>query len=340
MKKIICITITLLISLTILPSFSYAAKGDFYNRNESELSKVQMGEDYIDTIKAYDFETNSFQCGTFDLNCKINASQMNWALGLANFVADGTQLLVLNPELITKDEAFVKYKNYLSELSSSMLVLFLVWQIMAMVIRRFGDPDDYPSAMNQKLVSVTVAAMMIGLYEPIFSYILTIEHDVTSAILTSGFDRERLALMIFMYTTDYSIFFTLFIAIIYIVFIIALVYRFVSFGFFYVVGPVAIPTMVNEEFNYFQIWLRYIVNNIITLFLQSLCFTLSVAATTNQFTFTKNLPYGVDIAAGFLLAIVFCFFALVIPGILGNLGSSTGTGRTLGRIARYAVIRR
>lgn len=331
---------TLVFSFTLLPDFTYAEKGDFYKKHESELNKIPMGDDYIETLKAYDSTTNSFECGTFDINCKIHSSQLSWSLGLSNFVADGTQLLVLNPEMITKDEAFVKYKNYLSELSTSMLVLFLVWQVMAMMVRRYGDPDDYPSAMNQKLVAVVVGGIFLGLYEPIFNYILTIQHDVTSAILTSGFDREQISLMVFMYTAEYSVFFTLFVAIIYIVFIIALVYRFVSLGFFYVVGPIAIPTMLNEEFNYFQIWLRYIVNNIITLFLQSLCFALAIAATTNQFSFTKNLPYGVDIAAGFLLAAVFCFFALVVPGILGNLGSSTGTGRTIGRIARYAVMKR
>lgn len=340
MKLLHKVLLVFLIFSIITPQNGFAKEKDFYKKHKKQFDKVIISESYLDTIKSYDSETNEFNCGMIDVDCRLTAFQLKWATGLAIFIADGTKLLVLSPDMITKDNGFVKYKNYLQGLSTGLLVLFMLWQIMAMMMRRFGDPDDYPSAMNQKLLNVFVGAAFLGLYQPIFDMILTVQHDITSAIISSGIDKDSILLMMMLYTPKYSIFFTLFIGIINIVFLIALVYRFVALGFFYVVGPAAIPTIVNEEFNYFSVWWRYIINNIVTLFAQSLCFTLSLASMTGQFTFTKNLPAGIDVVAGFLLSIVFCFFALVIPSILGNLGSSTGTGRTLGRIARYAVIRR
>lgn len=340
MKKAIILLLTISLLVLLFPLATFAEKGDFYDKYKSRFDDANISDDYLDMVKVYDSETNSFECGTLDLQCKVQATSLVWATGLNNFVADATELLVLKPHLITEDRAFIRYKNYLKSLSNGMLILFIIWQIMMIVIRRFGDSDDYGQALNQKIILIFGSAILLGLYERIFAEILGIQNAVTSAILQSGLTRDELLLMVFIYTPEYSIFFSIFLGIINIIFAIALIYRFVALGFFYVVGPVAIPTMVNDEFNYFQIWLRYVVNNIVTLFMQSIAFVLAISAMTGQFTFTRNLPVGLDVVAGFLLSTVLCFFALVIPSILGNLGSSTGTGRALGRVARFAVMKK
>lgn len=323
-----------------VPTTSLADKGDFYEKYEKDFKKMKFPDSYTDTIKSYDYDTNTFDCGLTKLNCHTTAFQLGWATGLAKFSAQAVQGILMDPEQIVKEPAFVRFKGYFQSMSTGLLVLFLIWHTMVMMMRRFGDPDDYGQAMNQKLLQVFAGASMLALYEPIFNIILTLQNDLTSGILKSGVGNEKLVLMVLLYSPGYSILFSLAMGIIYIVFSIAILYRFVALGFFYVVGPVAIPTIVNEEFNYFQLWLKFIVNNIVTLFMQSLAFALAVAAMTNQFAFTKNLPIGLDIVMGFLLAMVLCFFALVIPSILGNLGSSTGTGRMMGRVARYALMRR
>lgn len=339
MKKILSLSLIIfvLINFFVVDS-AFAEKGDFWEKHKGEFENYP--DSYTDVVKVFDSETMTFHCGTFSIDCKIQALQYGIALGFANFVATGTQVLVLDPETIVKDQGFVKYKNYLKDLSTTMLALFLVWQIMIMVARRFGDPDDYPQAMSNKLFLVVSGAIFLGLYEPIFTYILKIQNLAVTNLLEAGLDKDQLFLMIFLYSPDYSIVFGIFVGLINIIFLLALIYRFVAFGFFYVVGPIAIPTIVNEEFNYFQVWLRAIVNNLVTLFLQTLAFVLALASMTGQLGFVKNLPHGVDVVVGFLLAIVFCFFALVIPSYLGNLGASTGTGRTLGKLIRYSVIRR
>ena len=338
MKKTLLILLILLISFNFISKSAFAEKGDFYERHESEFESYP--DSYKDIVKKFDSETMTFDCGGLEIDCKIQSIQYSFALGLANFVSVGAKILVLEPDTIVKDKGFVKYKNYLKDLSTTMLSLFLIWQIMIMVARRFGDPDDYPQAMNNKLFLVVSGAIFIGLYEPIFSYILKIQNLAVNNLLDSGLSEDQLFLMIFLYSPSYSIIYGIFVGLINIVFVLALTYRFIAFGFFYVVGPIAIPTIVNEEFNYFQLWLRAIVNNLVTLFLQTLAFVLGLSAITGEMGFVAGLPTGVDVVVGFIVAIGFCFFALVVPSLLGNLGASTGTGRTLGKIVRYSVIRR
>jgi hypothetical protein len=343
MKKIILAIFSIfIVAMVTLPTFASAEKGDFYDDNKKKIDERFDGDkDAIKFIKAYDPSTNNFDCGITEISCHVMGTYYEMALGFANFVSQGTKVLVLEPDAIVKDKAFTTYKGYLKDLSTIMLSTFLLWQVIILTARRFGDPDDYPQALNGKIFSVVAGALFLGLYEIIFSNILEIQHMAVSAILESGLDKKQLYLMIFLNSPDYSIVYGFFVGIVMIVFLIALIYRYVAFGFFYVVGPVAIPTIVNEEFNYFNVWLKAIVNNLVTLFCQSICFALALSAMLGKMNFVEGLPgYGVQTVVGFLLALVFCFFALAIPSILGNLGASTGTARSLTKVVRYSMMRR
>lgn len=334
----------LLISLVLIsfPTQIFADKGDFYDDHKDILDAAPLSDDYIDVIKEYDFETNSFDCGGFGLkiNCKMLSFQFSLATSFMSFVADGTEYLILNPEQITEEEGFNKYKGYFGDLSITLLSIFVVYQTLMMVLRRLGDPDDYPQAMNRNILALFGAAILLGIYEPMFDWIMEIQNAAVTGVIDSGVSKEALTLMVFLYSSRYSIFFSIFVGIVMLVFALAIVYRFISIGFAYITGPLAIPTMLNDEFNYFQVWLRFMVNSVVTLFLQSICYGLAMSSITVQFSFLKDLPFGVDVVVGFLFALVICFFALTIPGILGNLGASTGTGRMLGRVTRYAVTKR
>lgn len=109
-------------------------------------------------------------------------------------------------------------------------------------------------------------------------------------------------------------------------------YRFVLFGLLYVVGVLAIPTILNDEYNYFSLWIRQLINNGVTLFLQALSFSLGFQA------LLKNSEFGQG--AFFSVAMAFFILALTIPGILGQLGASSGSGRAIGTLVRYVARKR
>ncbi|MFS0783348.1 hypothetical protein [Bacillus sp. 1P06AnD] len=340
MKKWLASFMIFLFAILSIASPVFAEKGDFYKKHESDFEDKGFSKSQIKFIKAFDSETNSFDCGFTDLSCHINAFQYEPVIGITNVIAEGTKLLVLEPDLIVKDEKFQQYKKALSSLSYTMLTIFLLWQIMAAVAKRLGSPDDLPETYNDKLLKTIVCTIFLALYTPIFDYILNIQNLAVSSLLDAGLSKDDLLMMIFVNSPNYSIAFTLVIGLVNIVFLIALVYRFCLFGFLYVVGPIAIPTGVNEEYDYFSLWLRLIINNVVTLFCQSLMFMLGMAALTGQLGFVQSLPRISTPIVGFFLSLVFLFLALVIPSMLGGLGASTGTGRSMGKVVRYLAYKK
>lgn len=341
MKKIIIALLSvLLLSVSTYAGVGYAAEGDFYEKHKSEFPEGKYSEAYIELLQKYDSESNTFNCGTFDIYCTANSFQLTMASGLMSFVVKASDILILNPDWIVKEPLFIKYKGYFETLTMSLLSVFLLWQILAGYMKRFTNLEDTGDLLNQKLLATFGGVAFLALYDEIFKIILELQYDISDAILTFGIDEEMFLLVTFKYTPQYSIFFVLFIILIMLVFFVALIYRLVAFAFFYIAGPAAITTIVNEEFNYFNLWLKYIVNNVVTFVLQCLAFSLAVASLSLQMGFLKSMPDGLAIIAGVILALGFCLFALVIPMILGQLGASTGTGRTLGKIVRFAAMRR
>lgn len=90
----------------------------------------------------------------------------------------------------------------------------------------------------------------------------------------------------------------------------------------YIMGPVAITTMVNDEMNFFSLWVRRLVSRVLTLLLQSLCIAMCFA-TLFHITFKYN-----ETITDLMLAIAFLFVALSVPKMLENFGDSSGAGRS------------
>ena len=317
-----------------------AKEGDFYDKYKGEFDEALYSENYMDMIKSYDMKTNSFNCGLMDLYCMANSTQILLGVGAMKFVFTASEYLILNPEWIVNEPLFQRYNGYFDTLTTSMMLVFLLWQILAGYLKRLSNIEDTSDLLNQKLLAVIAGGAFLAMYDDIFNIILKLQYDISDSILKFGLSPEHFLLVTLKYTPSYSIVFTFIIALIFLVFLIALIYRFVALAFFYVVGPAAIATMLNEEFNYFNLWWKYIINNVITFFLQCLAFSVAVSSLSLQISFIKNLPTGVDIVVGIIIALVVCLFALVIPSILGNMGASTGTGRSLGKMVRYIAMRK
>lgn len=341
MKKVFSLFFIVMFSVFSFFSNVSADTGDFYEKHEERFDDANFSDTYMDTVKAFDSETNDFDCGITEVTCSINAFTMKPVLGLINIIASGTKLLVLEPSMITKDAKFVELKKAFSKLSYTMLSIFLAWQIMASLVQRYMSTEELPDEYNQHLIKTVMCGILLGVYTYLFDFILNIQKLAMSGLLDVSFKRDDLLVMFFFNTPAYSILYGVVVGLVNLVFLLALTYRYVLFGFLYVVGPLAIPTGVNQEYNYFSVWLRLIINNVVTLISQTIMFMLAMSALTGSLGFISSIssPYLAG-TLGFLLSIVMLFVALVIPSMLGNLGSSTGTGRSLGRVARFAVTRR
>lgn len=341
MKKFMAVLLfVLFFSLTSNIDVGFAAEGDFYNKYKSDIDSISHAPNYTEVLKKYDSETKSFECGKFDIYCLSTSAQLGVGIGLMNFVMVLFQYMIIDPNWILNEPIFTKYKGYFDSLTYSLLALFFIWQIAVNYAKNLTQIEEMDQFLNQKIIQIVGAVFLLVTYDEIFGLILSVQYDITSAVLKLGINEDQFTILVMKYQNMYSILFSLILGIVFLVFIIAILYRFVAFGFFYIMGPIAIVTMPNEEFNYFSLWFKYIINNVVTLFTQCLCLSLAVSAITLQFGILKRLPGGVDIVFGIVLCGAFCIFALVIPMILGQLGASTGTGKSLAKMMRFVAMKR
>ena len=112
------------------------------------------------------------------------------------------------------------------------------------------------------------------------------------------------------------------IAILMLVVTISLFYSLAYLILLYITGPVAITTMLNDEMDFYSLWVRKLVSRVLTVFLQSVCIALSLATI---FRITWNLQ---EVGTDLLLSIAYLMLALGVPKILENFGDSSGAGRS------------
>ncbi|WP_430510713.1 conjugal transfer protein TrbL family protein [Gottfriedia solisilvae] len=326
-RKLIVIPLILMTFLVISPSLSYAKEGDFYKKYQSEFDKRIIDPNMIDLVKNYDYKTNSFDCGWTEFTCKVNSIGFQMSLGALKFAYGGLKYTVITPESIMRDEDFKKYKQALGTLSTSMLALFFLWSILSSYAKRFADPSDGFVVYNDKILLTVVACIILFEYDQVFTYLLKFQQYAVSGIIRETIDNEELVKTLFIYGAEYGMMIAFLIAAILLIFSAAYMYRFALFGLMYMVGPVAIPTITNETYNFFNTWLGIIINNGVTLFLQVLCFSIGL----RRFLTVGENP---------LLGIVFFFLALAIPGLLGSFGGGTGTARMGSEVAKHLMRRR
>ena len=111
-------------------------------------------------------------------------------------------------------------------------------------------------------------------------------------------------------------------AILFLVLTLSLFYSLALFIILYIMGPIAIATMVNDDMEFFSLWLRKLVSRILTFLLQSLCIAMCFG-TLYHMTFDYR-----ETITDFMLAIAFLFVGLSVPKMLENFGDSSGAGRS------------
>jgi len=322
----------------------FAEEGDFYDEviekyeSEAEPSQIQIEnlESYMESIglDKYDYESNTIDCSWYDVNCHVNGNFI--FTNMVGLVSAGTEQI---DKIIggfanfdnTDDENIQGYKDAFQSLSLTMAAIFLLYQAMRITVLYLGESDDGMNVLQEKLWLVLAVGILLGTYNYFYDWILEVIRLMSNAISTTAIDAKEVAISLVVNGALYGIILALFLAVILIVFALAYLYRFALFTLLFITGVIAIPTMLNDTYNFFSIWLRTLISNGLTFILQTLCYALGF----NQLT---------SLASGsFMYAIAFFILALSISTLLGQFGSSSGSSRALASgaktVIRYGVRR-
>src|SRR5699024_7253909 len=175
--------------------------------------------------------------------------------------------------------------NNFNSFTTSLLAVFLIFQIMKIYVFRLTNHNDTVSVLNEKIVKVFIAGIFLFSYEYFFQLILTIQYRVNYGIFSyvSNTNEITTNMMLNLLLTPNGIMFVFMVlayAILLAILFFQMTYTFALIGLFYVVGPVAVVTMVNDEYNMFTMWLRTIIARFVTLSAQGLCVILSFSYAT------------------------------------------------------------
>lgn len=283
--------------------------------------------DYVNDIaKKYNTSTNQIEAGKFDFNDHALNLFIKLGSGGLNLVTKPLGTFTLKPSEILDSPSATPLKNAFDSLTDSLIIVFIIFQVLKIIVLKATDIGNYSNAIYEKVAKTIIALVIIALYDPLFKLVLNIQYLLITPILKSITIDNQLGSIIMLKTLivspDSIIIAVPVLGLLMLVVTLSLFFSLAYLIILYVTGPLAISTMVNEEMNFYSLWVRKLVARVLTVFLQSLCIALSLS-TLFRVTFDPQKS-GTDI----LLSGAFLLVALSIPKILENFGDSSGTGRT------------
>lgn len=324
-------------------------KGKFYEVYKEEIE--QHVEDYPDggknftkMMKQFDYQEGTFNCSTLDFFCTFNDFFFQVGRSMFGALLKPLSAMSMEPSKIMNDQLLGNYRQSFSQLAKSILLVLMAFQILKTIAFRVSDMSSASQITHQKMVKFIMVAFLLTVYDTFFQLILTLQYAFTYPIFSSLALNDGLAKSISV-TLLFSpggflvgIVLIVIIAVLILVLTFSLYYSIALVSVIYVVGPAAIPTMINDEYDFYSLWMKTLVSRILTIGLQGICVLIGLQKIAT-FTFDGN-----ELLGNSLLGISFLLVAMAMPTLLGQFGNSSGGGKmALGGakgMTRYFTYRR
>lgn len=306
----------------------------FYKAYKKEFDKFEKdvagGGVYVDLIKKYDYNAGEFDCGMTEVLCHIVNVVYVSGKSIIDFLMSPLEKLAIEPDKILDDPTFNKFKNNFDVFTYSLLGVFILYQIMKIYAFRMTNHVDTINVLNEKIIKIVMASIFLFSYDVFFKIILTIQYRVNYGIFSYVTNSNQVSsdmMLQFLLTPNGTMFVLLIIvyAILLAILFFQMTYTFALIGLFYTVGPVAICTMVNDEYNMFSMWLRTIIARFLTLALQGLTVMLSFSYASSIDGLLSADPIHNSFQK--IISLSFLIVGITIPSLLKEFGNSSGSGR-------------
>lgn len=327
--------LVLLLTILLLPSLVFGEEGDFlnetiqeYKESQSDSSKVKNAEAYMENViylEKYDYETNQFDCKWHEIGCHTNSFLFTTVSGFVYGAIDSFSRFQIDSNFITGNPVYEGYMLNFKSLAWTIASIFILWQTLKIVILYSGNGEEGMNSLYDKLVAVVTGGVLLGVYGQFFDWLLELTHLLTETMLTSPITHYDIMQVMAVNSVGYGLILMVVVSAIFFVFFLSILYRTVLFVILYITGVLAIPTIVNDQYNFFNLWLKTVVSNILTLTLQLLCFVLGV----------KTLVSLED--GNLITGMIFFIVGLSIPTLLNQFGASTGSAKAVGSSVKYVA---
>lgn len=296
---------------------------------KSEIEK-RKGDPLAKNMKdfAEDFNTGTgkLEVSKFDVEGHVNNMFLSIGTSIIKWSTEPLKHFTIKPSDVLEAPSAKPMMIAFSSLTDILLAVFLVFQLMKIMLARAIDIGYNGQAIYDKTLKTFVAATIIGLYEPLFKIALNFQYLLVSPILNAIDIKDSSASIValkgLMIDDTGPIIALPLMGVLMIVVTISLFYSLALFIILFIMGPIAIATMVNDDMNFYSLWIRKLVSRILTFLLQSLCIAMCFA-TLFHITFSYQ-----EALTDLMLSMAFLLVALSVPKMLENFGDSSGAGRS------------
>ncbi|WP_246316595.1 conjugal transfer protein TrbL family protein [Planococcus glaciei] len=303
-----------------------------YSKTEGvKEQSIKNAESYMKNVlylEKYNYETNQFDCKWHEIGCHTNSFLFTTVSGFVYGAIDSFSKFQLDESFITENPVYEGYMLNFKSLAWTIAAIFILWQTLKIVILYSGNGEEGMNSLYDKLVATVTGGILLGIYGQFFDWILELTHLLTETMLTSPVTHYDIMQVMAINSVGYGLILMVVVSAILFVFFLSVLYRTVLFVILYITGVIAIPTIVNDQYNFFNLWLKTVVSNILTLTIQLLCFVLGIKTLV-------NLQGG-----NMIIGMIFFIVGLSIPTLLNQFGASTGSAKAVGSsikyVARYA----
>lgn len=336
MKRWVGALVLLVLLVSLSPVFVFAEEGKFLedtieeyrNTNNVTPEQAENAESYMKNVmylEKYDYETNQFDCKWHEIGCHTNSFLFSTVSGFVFGAVDSFSKFQIDPEFVTGNAIYEGYMLNFKSLAWTIAAIFILWQTVKIVILYSGNGEEGMNSLYDKLIAVITGGVLLGIYGQFFDWILELTHLLTETMLTSPVTHYDVMQIMAVNSVGYGLILMIVVSAILFVFFLSVLYRTVLFVILYITGVLAIPTIVNDQYNFFNLWLKTVVSNILTLTIQLLCFVLGI----------KTL---VSLEGGnMVIGMIFFIVGLSVPTLLSQFGASTGSAKAVGSSVKYVA---
>ena len=336
MKRWVGALALLVLLVSLSPVFVFAEEGKFLedtieeyrNTNNVTPEQAENAESYMKNVmylEKYDYETNQFDCKWHEIGCHTNSFLFSTVSGFVFGAIDSFSKFQIDSEFVTGNAIYEGYMLNFKSLAWTITAIFILWQTVKIVILYSGNGEEGMNSLYDKLIAVITGGVLLGIYGQFFDWILELTHLLTETMLTSPVTHYDVMQVMAVNSVGYGLILMIVVSAILFVFFLSVLYRTVLFVILYITGVLAIPTIVNDQYNFFNLWLKTVVSNILTLTIQLLCFVLGI----------KTL---VSLEGGnMVIGMIFFIVGLSVPTLLSQFGASTGSAKAVGSSVKYVA---
>jgi hypothetical protein len=288
------------------------------------------------------------KCGMTEISCHFDNLIINFT-HTTNQVFEGMlNMFVMNPNQIVNNSTVQLFFNNFSNLTFLLLTVFFLFRMVqgTQYIAMENDATIVKETIRKSIVAVVVAGTMTSWF--------TVSLRMTGWIvqwLTSMRDDSQNGIAHLLLMGPGGAFALLVLSYAILLVIIAFQYavRWAELAFMYAVLPLAIPSILNDEFNFFNPWLKNFVAILLTQMVQTLLIAMMFRLQSSAELFNiRNMESFADNFLPLIFSLGFAWVTMKSPSMIREMVYSTGvsssmrTGasRGISFAMRYMMMRR